>query len=81
MKLSQATEVVESDPQLRETVLGDGLVNMFSKQASSTPTLSIDSMAYLMGAYLEDRSLLSNTGIATAMVVSNPSLLSEEQTA
>lgn len=81
MKLSQATEVVEGDPQLREMVLGDGLVNMFSKQASSIPTLSVDSLAYMMGAYLEDRSLLSSTATATALAVANPSLLAEEQTA
>ena len=81
MKLSQATEVVESDPQLRETVLGDGLVNMFSKKASAAPTLSTDSVAYLMGAYLEDRGLLCTTAVAQAMAVSNPSLLAEEHSA
>ncbi len=81
MKLSQVTEVVESDPQLREIVLGDGLVNMFSKKASVTTTISTDSVAYLMGAYLKDSSLLCNTALAEAIAVSNPSLLSEEHSA
>lgn len=81
MKISQATEVVESDPQLRSEVLGDGLVNMFLKNASSAPTLSLDSMSYLMGAYLEDRSLLSTTAVASAMAESHPYLLSEESSA
>lgn len=66
IKLSQAVEVVNSDPKLREAVLGDGLVNIFSnsKIASTTPVVSLDSVAYLMGAHLSDRGLLSNTAVA-----------------
>jgi hypothetical protein len=63
-KLSQATEVVQSDPRLRELILGEGLVSMFSKQASSPRIVSIDSMSYMMGAHLHDRRLLSNTAVA-----------------
>ena len=69
MKVSQAAEIVQSDPKLREVVLGDGLVNMFSKTASRTPIVSNDSMAYLMGAYFSDRSLLCST--ADEIAVSN----------
>jgi hypothetical protein len=75
MKLSQATEVVHRDPQLRGMILGDGLVNMFSKQAHvSIPVVSLDSLSYLMGAHLHDRSLLSNTAVA----VCDDGLLPEE---
>jgi hypothetical protein len=40
MKMSQAVEVIHSDPQLREAVLGSNLVNMFSKTASSPMSFS-----------------------------------------
>lgn len=63
-KLSQATEVVQSDPRLREMILGEGLVGMFSKQAHISQVVSIDSLSYMMGAHLHDRSLLSNTAVA-----------------
>lgn len=73
MKMSQAAEMVQSDPKLREAVLGDGLVNMFSKTASSTQVVTHDSMSYLMGAHFSDRSLLSNA--STAIAASNKDLL------
>lgn len=63
-KLSQATEVVQSDPRLRELILGEGLVSMFSKQASSPRVVSLDSLSYMMGAHLHDRRLLNNTAVA-----------------
>ena len=59
-KLGQATDLVQRDPRLREMVLGEGLTTMFSKTASA-PTLSLDSAAYMMGAYMADRRLLSTT--------------------
>lgn len=76
-KLSQATEVVQSDPRLRETVLGDGLVQMFSKQADSVPIISLDSISYLMGAHLHDRSLLSNTAVAVSEELLREGLLAQ----
>lgn len=77
MKMSQATEMVQSDPKLREAVLGEGLVNMFSKTASRTQIVTHDSVAYLMGAHFSDRSLLSNTAVADAIAVSNKNLLND----
>ena len=76
-KLSQAAEMVQSDPKLREAVLGDGLVNMFSKTASHSPIVTHDSVAYLMGAHFSDRSLLSNTVVADAIAESNTNLLKD----
>lgn len=62
MKIGQATELVQRDPQLRELVLGEGLTTMFSKTASA-PVLSLNSMAYVMGAFLADRSLLADAAL------------------
>lgn len=73
MKLGQATELVQRDSKLREMVLGEGLVTMFSKTASA-PVLSLDSVAYMMSAYMTNRSLLSTT----AGAVCDESLLPEE---
>ncbi len=81
LKLSQATEVVESDPELRKTILGDELMRSFVKTAAESPIVSTDTMAYLMGAHLEDRSLLSSTFIATAMGAFNEGLPSQESAA
>ena len=64
-KLSQATEVLQRDPRLREAVLGEGLGTMMSKTASSSPLLTLDSVVYMMGAYLEDRRLLQTTAVET----------------
>lgn len=77
MKMSQATEMLESDPKLREAVLGDGLVNMFSKTASRTPVVSHNSVAYMMGAHFSDRSLLSNAAVVGAIAESNMDLLND----
>jgi hypothetical protein len=78
LKLSQAVEAVQSDPKLREAVLGNNLVNMFSKTSSALPVVSLDSLSYLMGAHLEDRGLLANTAVADAIAVTNSGLLGVE---
>lgn len=77
MKMSQAAEMVESDPRLRESILGDGLVNMFSKTASRVPVVTLDSVSYMMGAHFSDRGLLSNTATAEAIAESNKDLLND----
>lgn len=77
-ELSRAREEVENDSSLRSALLGDELVSMFSKTASTPPVVDLDSVAYLMGAHLSDRALLNNTAVARAMVVSNPWLLEKE---
>jgi hypothetical protein len=64
--LSQAGEEVLSDPQLRSAVLGNELVDMFVKTASQHPIIDIDTVAYMMGAHLSNRSLLSTTAVAVA---------------
>lgn len=61
-KLSQAEEVIQNDPQLRDTVIGNSLVNMFMKTASS-PIVSLDSISYFAGAHLQNRDLLFNTPV------------------
>lgn len=57
-KISQAQEVVMSDPQLREAVLGYNLSSVFTKTAS-VGILTPESAVYIAGAHLQDRSLLS----------------------
>lgn len=69
IKMSQALDVVQSDPRVRELVLGNNLVSMFMKTASA-PIASLDSVAYMMGAHLEDRGLLHTTAV-DAMVANN----------
>lgn len=59
-KLSQAVDAVQSDPELREEVLGDELSNMFTK-TSSSQLITLDSVAYFLGAHLEDRGLLNES--------------------
>ena len=78
MKMSQATEMVQSDPKLREVVLGDGLVNMFAKTASAAPIVTHDSVAYMTGAHFSDRGLLSTTAVAEAIAANNHGLLTDE---
>lgn len=75
VKMSQASEVARSDPKLRELILGDGLVNMFSKTASLTSIVTRDSVAYMMGAHFADRSTLSNNAVVDAIAKSNKDLL------
>ena len=77
MKLSQAREVALGDPQLRSMILGDELVNMFLKTASTDEILSHDSVAYMMGAHLSDKSLLSTAAVAGCVAVANPRLREE----
>lgn len=64
MKLSQATEELQRDPRLRESVLQESLADMMMKKASPSPLLSPDSVAYMMGAYLADRRLLHTTAVS-----------------
>lgn len=61
-KLSQAEEVVQNDPKLRDAVMGSQLVNMFTKTASA-PVISLDSISYFAGAHLQNRDLLLDTPI------------------
>jgi hypothetical protein len=77
MKLSEATGVVEGDPELRKTILGDELVNSFSKTSSISEIASRDTVAYMMGAHLEDRSLLASANVAEAMAATNDGFLYE----
>lgn len=81
MKLSQAVNAVQSDSKLREVVLGENLVNSFTKSASPSRVLSLDSVAYISGAHLEDRGLLSNVAVAEAIAANNQSLLDEGMSA
>lgn len=61
-KLSQAEEVIQNDPQLRDAVIGNSLVNMFMKTASA-PIVSLDSISYFAGVHLQNRDLLFNTPV------------------
>lgn len=61
-KLSQAEEVIQNDPQLRDAVVGNSLVNMFMKTASA-PIVSLDSISYFAGVHLQNRDLLFNTSV------------------
>ena len=63
-KMAQAAEVVQSDPRLREMVLGESLSSVFAKQASEEVLLSRDSISYLAGAYLGNRGLLNTPVVA-----------------
>lgn len=78
LKLSQAVEAVKSDPKLREIVLGENLVNSFTKSASPSRVVSLDSLQYLSGAHLEDRSLLTRAAIPEWIAAANEGLLFEE---
>lgn len=77
MKLSQAVEVIQSDPKLREAVLGNELTNLFSKTAS-TPVVTHDSIRYFSGAHFSDRGLLTNTDVAKAASVNNEWILPKD---
>lgn len=80
-KLSQAVSVVESDPKLREMILGENLVNGFMKSASVSRVLSLDSVAYVSGAHLADRSLLIKTANVDAFAAEHEDLLVGETSA
>lgn len=75
-KISQAARVVESDYLLREAVLGETLVSMF-KTAQDTRIVDLDSVTYLMGAYLKDRGLTNAAMLSEKIAASNLGLLSE----
>jgi hypothetical protein len=77
LKLSQVRDEVLSDSKLREALLGDELVNMFTKTASLDEIVTRDSVAYMMSAHLSDRSLLSTTSDAIMVAVVNPWLREE----
>lgn len=79
-KLSQVVEEVQSDPKLREAILGDGLSTMFSKTSSSA-IITPDSMRYLLGAHLQDRSMLCNDAAAGAAVLAHQDLFTETYSA
>jgi hypothetical protein len=66
-KLSQAEEVIQSDPKLREAVVGSQLVDMFTKTASA-PMISLDSLSYFSGVHLQNRDLLFDTPIDVGVV-------------
>lgn len=63
-KMSQAVSAVRSDPRLAEAVLGDGLSMMFKTASSSI--LSADSLRYVLGAHLQDRTLLTASSSSAA---------------
>ena len=76
-KLSQAREEVLGDSRLREAVLGDGLAKMFTKHANTSEPVTLNSVAYMMGAHLSNRSSLLSPAVAEAIAVSNPWLREE----
>lgn len=78
-KLSQVEEVIQSDPMLRDRIMGAKLSDLFVKTAES-PFLSHDSMAYMMGAHFMNRELLFNSDLASVMS-ETPSWLHAELTA
>jgi hypothetical protein len=76
MKLAGAVEQFKSDPRVREAVLGENLMSL-TKSASGS-NLSLDSLSYLMGAHMADRSTLTKTAVADAIAVHNLWLLDDE---
>jgi hypothetical protein len=62
MQIEKAAAAIESDSQLRTTMQGKNLVDMFAKTAS-LPLVSLDSVMYIAGAY-QDRNLLCNNAVA-----------------
>ena len=77
MKLSQAEEVVQRDPRLREMFTGNGLSEIFMKTASNTPIVSLDSMKYLLGAHFANRGLFSDPIVAETIASKNERLFQE----
>lgn len=55
-KLAQVENVIQSDPTLREVIMGLGLSDVFSKTANAD-ILSSDAVTYMMGAYITDKNL------------------------
>lgn len=63
-KIGQAEEVIYSDPQLRDLVIGDQLMNIFMKTSGTQISiLAPDSISYFVGAHLLNRDLLLDTPI------------------
>lgn len=65
-KLSQVEALIQSDPMLRDKFMGTKLHDVFMKTAS-TPFLSHDSVAYMMGAHFNNRELLFTPDMAQVM--------------
>ncbi len=65
-KLSQVENVIQSDPSLRNEILGTTLSGLFTKTANSS-LLSLDSVAYMMGAYITDKDLLLDSASVDAV--------------
>ncbi len=66
-KVSHVVQVVRSDPKLRVEFFGNELSDMLTKTA--TPDLlSPDSVRYLVGAHLQDRSLLDSSVAGAAVL-------------
>lgn len=65
-KLSQVQNVIHSDPSLRNEILGATLSGLFTKTASSS-FLSLDSVTYMMGAYIADKNLLTDSASVNAV--------------
>jgi|SRR6267154_1055586 len=70
-KLSQAEEVIQNDPKLRDAVVGSQLVDMFTKTASA-PMISLDSLSYFSGVHLQNRDLLLDTPIDVGVIPQYP---------
>lgn len=64
-KTSQIVAEVQSDPELTEAVLGDGLSMMF--KTASSEILFPDSVKYILGAHLQDRGLLCKSVAGAAI--------------
>ncbi len=60
-KISQAEEVIQNDPQLRETIIGNPFMNAILKTSSVEDSLvTPNSISYFSGVHLPNRDLLSN---------------------
>lgn len=57
--LEKASSVIKHDPKFRKELFGDELVNMFSK-TSSTPTVTLSSVGFALGAFFDDKEKISS---------------------
>lgn len=65
-KLSQVENVIQNDPSLRNEMLGTTLSGLFTKTANSS-LLSLDSVEYMMGAYITNKNLLLSSASVDAV--------------
>lgn len=65
-KIAQVVHEVRSDPRLVEEILGDGLSMIF--KTASDELISTDSVKYLLGAHLQNRSLLTGSVAGAATI-------------